>query len=196
MKKNNQEIYDPTPTLDYDAIKRLQRLERREIFLMDEIDCASVGDAIEDILFLEAKDKEKPITLYLSSPGGSVGDGFALIDVMLTCKCSIKVIAIGEIASMASAIYIVGTKGLRLIGKNAWIMFHPISQDMREDYVKFQKSRVLQAEDLQKQYEEIVFKHTEIPKDIYNKSRDAELWLPAAEAIKYKIADDYYKGRQ
>ena len=177
---------------DYDTLKRKQRLERREIFLMNEIDSAYVQATIEDILYLEHLDSTKLITLYLSSPGGSVSDGFALVDIMLQCKCPIKIIGIGEIASMASLIFVVGTKGQRLIGKNTWMMFHPVSNDMKEDYIKFQKSRVLQGEELETQYDDIILKHTSIPKEIYDKSKDTELWLSAKDIIKYKIADGYY----
>lgn len=203
-----------------ESMKRTERLKRREIYLFDEIDTFSVQSTIEDIKYLESISRKEqleetteigeqttintkiktykqssPITLYLNSPGGSIDDGFALIDVIKNSICPIKIIGLGIVASMACAVFVVGSKGMRLISKNTFLMLHPARGGGNDDYVKFQKSRLEQAEEAEKIYDKLILAHSEIPEDIYKKAKDTELWLPANEVIKYKLADSYYTNQ-
>ena len=168
------------------------RLKNREIFLFGEIEDFMIQDIITELLYLDRVDT-KPITIYINSGGGVVGDGFALIDIIKNLKSPVRTVGIGEVCSMACAIFVVGTKGYREVSKNTWFMFHPITSGMKEDYVKFQKSRVLQAEQLEKQYDLLILDHTKIPEQEYKKAKDTELWLPAKKVIEYGIADKYYE---
>lgn len=171
-----------------------RRIESRTLYLFGEMCWDNTQELIEDLLYLDYINNKKPIYFYINSVGGSVDDGFALIDIMLSLKSPIITIAIGSVCSMASSIFICGTQGHRLISKNTWIMFHPIATDVGSDYVKFQKSRVNQAEQLEKQYDEIILTRTKIPVEEYNKAKNTELWLSAESALAYKIADNYYKS--
>jgi len=193
MNKFEEEPFDPyVRPLDYEAIRRVQRLKRREVYLFEEIDSITVKEIIEDILIMDEDKEKRPITFYIDSPGGSVGDGFALINILQNCKCPIRMVGLGEVASMACAIYTVGTRGLRLIGENTWFLFHPVMVGVRDDYIKFQKSRILQGEEIEKVYDDIILSHSEIPREIYRKAKDTELWLPPKKLLEYKIADEIY----
>ena len=168
------------------------RLKQRNIYLFSEIDDIVLENVILDLFYLDSIN-HNPINIYINSPGGVTSDGFAIIDVLKRLKSPIRTIGLGEVCSMACAIFVVGTKGLREIGENTWFMFHPITSGMKEDYVKFQKSRILQAEELEKQYDKIILKHTNIPEDVYKKAKDTELWLPAKKVLEYQIADKIYE---
>jgi len=197
MFKNYEECPECGHILKDDNVNneiKKMRLKHREVYLFGEIVDYIIQDIITEILYLD-KLETKQITLYINSGGGTVGDGFALIDIMKNLNSPIRTVGLGEVCSMACAIFVAGTKGLREVGKNTWFMFHPITSGMREDYVKFQKSRVLQAEQLEKQYDQLILDSTKIPEQEYRKAKDTELWLPAKKVIEYEIADKYYDGK-
>jgi ATP-dependent Clp protease, protease subunit len=191
MIKNNMECPSCGDYLQMeDSQRRTMRLKRREIFLFDCIDAGTVQQAIEDIRYLDDK-SSTPITIYINSPGGSVVDGLALIDTLEACTCPIRMVGIGEIASMACAIFVVGTQGLRFVGKNTWFMLYEVSLGL-EDKLQNVKQRVRQTEALEKIYDDIMISHAQIPEKEYKKAKNSELWLGAKEIIRYKIADGYY----
>ena len=96
--------------------------------LFDEIDEDSSKATCEFILKSNLIfDVNFPLIIFLNSPGGSVSDGFAIIDTMLTSRIPIQTIAIGEVASMGAAIFATGKKGLRLMTRNSTMMTHQFS---------------------------------------------------------------------
>jgi ATP-dependent Clp protease protease subunit len=197
--KKNKNYYDEcgecgNVTNFTDVMRRQTSLKARELYLFDEIAEVTMEILIEDLLLLDSDKDKRPITVFLNSPGGNIGDGFALIDIIKNASCPIRIVGVGEVASMASAIFVVGTKGLRLIGKNAYIMFHPIMTG-NVDYIKFAKSRLKQTEELEELYDNIVLSHTGLPKEEYKKCKDTELWLKSKEVLEYGIADKLYIGR-
>ena len=98
-------------------------LERRIIYLDSQINTESVTEAIQQIALLAAE-SSKPITMLISSGGGSIIDGLALIDVMRACPCVIKTVSVGIAASMGCVILAAGTKGYRYITPNSQAMLH------------------------------------------------------------------------
>lgn len=98
-------------------------LERRIIYLDSQINTESVTEAIQQIALLAAE-SSKPITMLISSGGGSIIDGLALIDVMRSCPCVIKTVSVGIAASMGCVILAAGTKGYRYITPNSQAMLH------------------------------------------------------------------------
>ena len=106
----------------YDIFSRL--LEDRIIFLGEEVTDASASLIVAQMLFLEAKDPEKDIQLYINSPGGSVTAGMAIYDTMQYIKCDVSTIAIGMAASMVAFLLAAGTKGKRYALPNSEIMIH------------------------------------------------------------------------
>ena len=71
---------------------------------------------------------EQPLTILINSPGGNVYDGFGIIDLMECSRLKIQTVAIGFVASMAATIFVAGTKGLRTMSRNSYIMTHQFSQ--------------------------------------------------------------------
>ena len=106
----------------YDIFSRL--LEDRIIFLGEEVNDATASLIVSQLLFLEAKDPDKDIQLYINSPGGSVTAGMAIYDTMQYIKCDVSTICVGLAASMGAFLLSSGTKGKRIALPNAEIMIH------------------------------------------------------------------------
>lgn len=106
----------------YDIYSRL--LEDRIIFLSGEIDDATANTVVAQLIYLEAKDPSKDISLYINSPGGSVSAGLAIYDTMNYVKCDVSTICIGMAASMGAFLLSSGAKGKRFALPNSEIMIH------------------------------------------------------------------------
>ena len=106
----------------YDIFSRL--LEDRIIFLGEEVNDATASLIVSQLLFLEAKDPDKDIQLYINSPGGSVTAGMAIYDTMQYIKCDVSTICVGMAASMGAFLLSSGTKGKRMALPNSEIMIH------------------------------------------------------------------------
>ena len=106
----------------YDIYSRL--LEDRIIFLSGEIDDAVANTVVAQLIYLEAKDPQKDISLYINSPGGSVSAGLAIYDTMNYIKCDVSTICIGLAASMGAFLLSSGAKGKRFALPNSEIMIH------------------------------------------------------------------------
>ena len=106
----------------YDIYSRL--LEDRIIFLTGEITDETANSVVAQLIFLEGKDPDKDISLYINSPGGSVSAGLAIYDTMNYIKCDVSTICIGLAASMGAFLLSSGTKGKRYALPNSEIMIH------------------------------------------------------------------------
>ena len=93
----------------YDLFSRL--LEDRIIFLSGEIDDATANLVVGQLLYLETKDPDKDISLYINSPGGSVTAGMAIFDTMNYIKCDVSTICVGMAASMGAFLLAAGARG-------------------------------------------------------------------------------------
>ena len=106
----------------YDIFSRL--LKDRIIFLGDEVNDATAGLVVAQLLFLEAEDPDKDIYLYINSPGGSITSGMAIYDTMQYIKPDVSTICIGMAASMGAFLLNAGAKGKRFALPNSEIMIH------------------------------------------------------------------------
>ena len=106
----------------YDIFSRL--LNDRIILLNEEVNSASAGVIVAQLLYIEGQDASKDISLYINSPGGSVTDGLAIYDTMQYIKCDVSTICLGMAASMGAFLLAAGTKGKRYALPNAEIMIH------------------------------------------------------------------------
>ena len=113
----------------YDIYSRL--LKERIIFLGDEVNEHTASIVVAQLLFLEAEDPKKDISLYINSPGGSVYDGLAIYDTMKHLKCDVATVGIGVQASMGAFLLSSGTKGKRNILPHATVMIHQPSAGTR-----------------------------------------------------------------
>ena len=106
----------------YDIFSRL--LNDRIILLNEEVNSASAGVVVAQLLYLEGQDPEKDISLYINSPVGVITDGMAIYDTMQYIKCDVSTICMGLAASMGAFLLAGGTKGKRMALPNAEIMIH------------------------------------------------------------------------
>ena len=121
-------VIDQTSTGErsYDIYSRL--LEDRIIFITGEIDDNVANTVVAQLIYLEGKNADKDISLYINSPGGSISAGMAIYDTMKYIKCDVSTICVGLAASMGAFLLAAGTKGKRMCLPNSEVMIHqPLS---------------------------------------------------------------------
>lgn len=117
-------VVDKTPNGEraFDVYSRL--LDDRIVFLSGEITSETANTVIAQILFLESKDSDKGINLYINSPGGEALAGLAILDTIQLVRCPVSTIGIGLCASAAALILAGGEKGRRFVLPNSKVMIH------------------------------------------------------------------------
>ena len=106
----------------YDIYSRL--LKDRIVFVSGEIGDEMANAIVAQLLFLQAEDSKKEISMYINSPGGSVTAGLAILDTMRMVKCPVATYCVGQAASMGAILLSAGEKGKRHALPNARIMIH------------------------------------------------------------------------
>ena len=106
----------------YDIYSRL--LKDRIVFVGGEIDDDTANAVVAQLLFLQAQDAEKEVSMYINSPGGSVTAGLAILDTMKMVKCPVATYCVGQAASMGAILLASGEKGRRYALPHARIMVH------------------------------------------------------------------------
>jgi ATP-dependent Clp protease protease subunit len=173
----------------YDIYSRL--LKDRIIFLGDTIEDHMANLIIAQLLFLEAEDPDRDISLYINSPGGVVTSGLAIYDTMQYLRAPVSTICIGMAASMASVLLAAGEKGKRYALPNSRIMIHQGSGGFRGSTPDV-LIQVRELEDLNNRLHGILAKHT--GQDAKKVAADTERdYFMAPEAAKsYGIIDEVY----
>jgi ATP-dependent Clp protease protease subunit len=175
----------------YDIYSRL--LRDRIIFLGGAIDDDTANILIAQLLFLEAEDPKKDISLYINSPGGSVTAGLAILDTMNHVKPNVQTVCVGIAASAAAVILAAGEKGKRFALPNAEVMIHQPwggAQGQAADIEITAKHIIATREKLNK----ILAKATGQSLDKVAKDVDRDYFMSADEAKKYGIVDLVYKA--
>ena len=176
----------------YDIYSRL--LEDRVVFLNGEVNSQTANLVIAQLIFLEAKDPTKDISLYINSPGGSVTDGFAIFDTMNYLKCDVSTICVGLAASMGAFLLAAGTKGKRFALPNSEIMIHqPLggAQGQATD-IQIQAEHILK---LKKRLTKILAENCEKPLDKVQADCERDYYMSADEAQKYGLIDKVFTKR-
>jgi ATP-dependent Clp protease protease subunit len=176
----------------YDIYSRL--LEDRIIFLTGEINDQSANLVIAQLVYLEGKDSDKDITLYINSPGGSVVAGMAIYDTMNYIRCDVRTVCIGMAASMAAILLSSGAKGKRFALSNSEVMIHqPLGgfQGQASDI----KIHAAHMEKTKKTINRILSENTGMPIDTVEKDTDRDNFMSAEEAKKYGLIDKIYAKR-
>jgi len=159
-----------------------------DLFLFGEVEHRKIAQLIQHMLVLDATNDKRAINLLICSPGGYCSAGYALIDTISGMRHVVRTVALGEICSMGSLIFIAGTPGQRYIGSRTQVLFHPMSEEVA-DYGSFIKDRVKSIDHAQKLAKDLMRSRTGLPADMVESSERGEVWLDAGEAIKYKVAD-------
>ena len=176
----------------YDIYSRL--LEDRIIFLTGEINDAVADTVVAQLIYLEGKDPDKDICLYINSPGGSVSAGLAIYDTMNYIKCDVSTICIGLAASMGAFLLSSGAKGKRYALPNSEIMIHqPLggAQGQASD-IKIQAEHILKTK---KRLNSILAMNSGKPYEQLEKDTDRDNYLSAEEAKEYGLIDEIFVKR-
>ncbi len=170
----------------YDIYSRL--LEDRIVFISGEIDDATANTVVAELIYLEAKNPEKDICVYINSPGGSVTAGMAIYDTMQYVKCDVSTICVGLAASMGAFLLAAGTKGKRFCLPNSEVMIHqPLggAQGQASD-IEITANHIVKTK---KKMTEMLSKNTGQPLSKVAKDVDRDYYMTAEEAVKYGLVD-------
>lgn len=170
----------------YDIFSRL--LNDRIIMLNEEVNSASAGLVVAQLLYLESQDASKDISLYINSPGGSVTDGMAIYDTMQYIKCDVSTICIGMAASMGAFLLASGTKGKRYALPNSDIMIHQPSGGAKGQAtdINIHAQHILYTK---KKLSQILSEKTGQPFEVIASDTERDNFMTADEAQKYGIID-------
>ena len=177
----------------YDIYSRL--LKERIIFVGTPIDDTVANLIIAQLLFLEADDPSKDISLYINSPGGVVSSGLAIYDTMQFVKPPVSTICIGMAASMAALLLAAGEKGKRFTLPHARVMIHQPegAYSGQASDIAIHAKEVLTIRDV---LNKIFAKHTGQTKEKIATDTDRNNFMSAQEAKEYRIIDDIMEKRR
>ncbi len=165
-------------------------LEDRKIFLWDEITDKSASEAVQKLLYLDSVDSTKEITVYLSSPGGSISAGMAIYDTMKLIKSPLKVVVMGIAMSMGSILLSAAPKGKRFLFPHARVMIHQplIMGEMSGTAVDIH-IQAMEMERMRAELNQILSEASGKSLEQVTKDTDRDFFLTAEEAIEYGLAD-------
>jgi ATP-dependent Clp protease protease subunit len=171
----------------YDIYSRL--LKDNIIFLGRPVDDDVASLIIAQMLFLEAENPEKDISLYINSPGGSVSSGLAIYDTMQYIKPDVATYCVGQAASMGAVLFAAGTKGKRTLLPNSRVLIHqPLISGLQGQ----QSDIEIHAKDMlfmRDRLDEILAYHTGKSKEEIHRDTERDRILGAKEAVEYGLAD-------
>ena len=174
----------------YDIYSKL--LKDRIIFLGDEVNDATAGLIVAQLLFLESEDPDKDIHLYINSPGGSITAGMAIYDTMQYIKPDVSTICIGMAASMGAFLLAAGAKGKRLALPNSEIMIHQPLGGTRGQAtdIEIHAKRILKMKDTLNQ---ILSERTGQPLERIQMDTERDNFMSSMEAKEYGLIDEVIK---
>ena len=182
----------------YDIFSRL--LKDRIIFLSEDVNQTSASLVIAQMLFLESEDPDKEISLYINSPGGSVSDGFGIVDTMNYIKCPVTTICVGMAASMSAVLLTCGEKGKRFATPNAEILIHQPLIGGQGGGISGQATEIkIHADQMIKTREKInklLSERTGQPIDVIERDTERDHYMTAQEALEYGLIDGIMDKRK
>jgi len=176
----------------YDIYSRL--LKERIIFVTGPIDDHVASVITAQLLFLEAENPQKDISMYINSPGGIVSSGLAIYDTMQYVRPKISTLCVGQAASMGSLLLAAGAAGMRFALPNARIMVHQPSggaQGQATD-IEIQAREILA---LRERLNKIYVKHTGQPLERIERSLERDTFMTAEAAKEFGIIDEIVTHR-
>ncbi|GEM01251.1 ATP-dependent Clp protease, protease subunit [Halolactibacillus halophilus] len=170
----------------YDIYSRL--LKDRIIMLGSGIDDNVANSIVAQLLFLEAEDPDKDISIYINSPGGSITAGMAIYDTMQFIKPDVSTICVGMAASMGAFLLAAGAKGKRYALPNSEVMIHqPLggTQGQASD-IQIHANRIIE---MRKKLNEILAERTGQPMEVVERDTDRDNFMTANRALEYGLID-------
>ncbi|MFD2045033.1 ATP-dependent Clp endopeptidase proteolytic subunit ClpP [Ornithinibacillus salinisoli] len=170
----------------YDIYSRL--LKDRIIMLGSAIDDNVANSIVAQLLFLEAEDPDKDISLYINSPGGSITAGMAIYDTMQFIKADVSTICTGMAASMGAFLLAAGEKGKRFALPNSEVMIHqPLggTQGQATD-IEIHAKRIIE---MKRKMNEILSERTGQPIEVIEADTERDNFMTADKAVDYGLID-------
>src|SRR5690606_11599470 len=170
----------------YDIYSRL--LKDRIIMLGSAIDDNVANSIVAQLLFLEAEDSTKDISLYINSPGGSITAGMAIYDTMQFIKSDVSTICTGMAASMGAFLLAAGEKGKRYALPNSEVMIHqPLGGTQRQATdIEIHAKRIIK---MRESLNKILSERTGQPIDVIDRDTERDNFMTAADAVDYGLID-------
>jgi ATP-dependent Clp protease protease subunit len=176
----------------YDIYSRL--LKDHIIFIGSPIDDVIANLVIAQLLFLEAEDPERDISLYINSPGGSVTDGLAILDTMQFIRPDVSTICLGQAMSMGAVLLAAGKRGKRFALPNARIMIHQPSGGFSGTAadIEIQAREIVR---MREQLNKMLAGWTGQPLERIAADSDRDFVQTAEEAVEYGLLDKVIASR-
>ena len=177
----------------YDIYSRL--LKDRIIMLGSAIDDNVANSVVAQLLFLEAEDSTKDISIYINSPGGSITAGMAIYDTMNFIKADVSTIATGMAASMGAFLLAAGAKGKRYALPNSEVMIHqPLggTQGQATD-IQIHANRIIE---MREKINKILAERTGQPLEVIAKDTDRDNFMSAQAAADYGLIDKVLTNKE
>ena len=176
----------------YDIYSRL--LKERVIFLVGPVNDMTANLVVAQLLFLEAENPDKDISLYINSPGGSVTAGMSIYDSMQFVKPDVSTLCIGQAASMGAFLLAAGAKGKRFSLPNSRVMIHQPSggfQGQSSD-IQIQAKEIMY---LREKLNAILANHTGRTEKEIDRDTERDNFMSAEESVKYGMIDKVIANR-
>ena len=177
----------------YDIYSRL--LKERVIFLTGPVEDAGANLVVAQMLFLEAENPDKDISLYINSPGGSVTAGLSIYDTMQFIKPDISTLCVGQAASMGAVLLAGGAKGKRQSLPNSRVLIHQVMggyQGQASD-IEIHAQEILS---IKEKLNAILSFHTGQKIDKITKDSDRDNFMSPEQAVKYGLIDSVMQTRK
>ena len=174
----------------FDIYSRL--LNDRIVMLCEEVNDTTASLVVAQLLYLEAQDPDKDISLYINSPGGSVTAGMAIYDTMNYIKCDVSTICIGMAASMGAFLLSSGAKGKRYALPNAEIMIHQPSAGT-QGQITDMAIHLKRLETIKKRMNKILSENTGKPIEVVTADCERDNFMTAEEALEYGLIDKVFE---
>ena len=176
----------------YDIYSRL--LKERVVFLVGPVNDMSANLIVAQLLFLEAENPDKDISLYINSPGGSVTAGMSIYDTMQFLKPDVSTLCVGQAASMGAFLLAAGAKGKRFSLPNSRVMIHQPSGGFSGQSTDIQ----IQAKEimyLREKLNAILADHTGRSAAEIDRDTERDNFMSAEESVKYGMIDKVIANR-
>lgn len=176
----------------YDIYSRL--LKERVIFLVGPVNDMTANLVVAQLLFLEAENPDKDISLYINSPGGSVTAGMSIYDTMQFVKPDVSTLCVGQAASMGAFLLAAGAKGKRFSLPNSRVMIHQPSGGFSGQSTDIQ----IQAKEimyLREKLNAILADHTGRSAEEIDRDTERDNFMSAEESVKYGMIDKVIANR-
>jgi ATP-dependent Clp protease, protease subunit len=181
----NQKIHMDLPT---------RMLEEHIVFLQTPIDDSVAAAICLQLIWLEYKNADKPINVYINSPGGDITALFAIYDTMQYVKNDISVVCLGQAASAAAVLLSAGTKGMRYALPHSRIMLHQPYGGVagQASDIEIQAKEILR---MREEIDRVLAHHTGRPIEQISKDTNRDFYMSAPEALEYGIIDEVITNR-